>query len=127
MMDADKPKTEELLYYINYLSGHKKISLPTASGCEFLALIEIVRCEGDNNYTIFHLTNSKKLVVSKTLGEFEEMFTKYHFFRVHQSHLINLRHVKSYTKNGGLVTLSDGSLVEISRRKKLEFFRLFNF
>ena len=125
-METDQEKLEKLLQTINYLNGNKVISLPTNSGSEFVTLNDIVRCEGDNNYTTFYLVSKHKIIVSKTLGEYEHMFDKYYFFRVHQSHLINLRHVKSYSRSGNMVTLSDGSNVEISRRKKLEFFKLFS-
>lgn len=125
-MNTRRQEMDELLQGIGYLHGNKIISLPTANGCEFLTLNDIIRCEGDNNYTVFHVQNAKKLIVSKTLGEYERMFSKYNFYRIHQSHLINLRHVKRYAKDGGVVVLSDGSLVEISRRKKLAFFKLFS-
>ena len=126
-MDKDEQKIEAWLHRHTYLNSHKMISLPTANGCEFYPLSDIIRCEGDNNYTIFHVVGAKKLVISKTLGEYEVMFRGYNFFRVHQSHLINLLHVKSYSKSKGIITLTDNSQVEISRRKKLEFFKLFSF
>jgi two-component system LytT family response regulator len=122
-----RQKSEKLLYSTHYMNGHKKISLPTPSGFEFYTINDIVRCEADNNYTIFHLLGARKILASKNLGEYEEMFAGYYFFRVHQSHLINLRHVKSYLKNKGAVILTDDSMVEISRRKKLPFFEQFSF
>lgn len=62
------------------------------------------------------------MIVTKTLKEFEELLDDYNFMRVHNSHLINLNQVVKYTKGeGGVVTLSDGSEVDVSRRKKEEF------
>ena len=62
------------------------------------------------------------MIVTKTLKDFEELLNEYDFIRVHNSHLINLNHVTKYTKGeGGVVTLSDGAEVDVSRRKKEEF------
>ena len=68
------------------------------------------------------MLNKQKLTVAKTLKEFEELLSDYDFVRVHKSYLINLHHVKNYSRGeGGTVTLSNGDVVEVSRRKKEEF------
>ena len=91
-------------------------------GLVFINLTDIIRCDSDGNYTYFILNNGKKVMSSRTLGEYEEMFENENFFRVHRSHLVNLDHVKKYIKGeGGYVVLSDSSQVEVSRRKKNEF------
>jgi two-component system LytT family response regulator len=101
------------------MTEDKILALSTAKGYEFLKLSEIIRCEASENYTIFHLVNETKLLVSKTLLHFEEELSNYSFFRTHQSHLVNLRKVKSYKKgDGGTLTMECGSLIEVSRRKK---------
>lgn len=85
-------------------------------------LNEIILCQADVNYTTFFLHNKKKVVISKTLKEYEEMLSEFDFVRVHNSNLINLHHVSNYTRGeGGVVTMSDGSEVDVSRRKKDEF------
>ena len=62
--------------------------------------------------------------MTKTLKEYEELLKDYDFIRVHNSHLINLHHVKNYTRGeGGTVTMSDGTIVDVSRRKKEEFLK----
>lgn len=113
------------LLYANFkqLSLHdKKIAVPTLSGIEFIPVSSIIRCESDINYTTLYLTEKTKLVVAKTLKEFEELLTEYNFFRVHNSHLINLSFIKSYNKGkGGTVQLTDGSEVEVSTRRKEAF------
>lgn len=117
-------KIDTLLYNLNYLNVEKKIALPTLNGFDFVSIGDIIRCESDNNYTVFHLLNNRKILVSKTLKEYEEMLDNYHFFRVHQSHLINLRHIKSYIKlEGGTITMDDNSVVDVSRRKREEFIK----
>lgn len=102
----------------------KKIALPTANGLAVVPVKEIIRCQADVNYTHFFLEDKRKMLVSKTLKEFEEMLNDYDFIRVHQSHLINLHHIKNYARGeGGIVTMTDGTEVDVSRRKKEEFLK----
>ena len=64
------------------------------------------------------------MIVAKTLKEYEELLSDYDFIRVHNSHLINLHHVKNYTRGeGGIVAMTDGTKVDVSRRKKEEFMK----
>ncbi len=99
-----------------------KIGLPTIDGLIFVERDHIIRCESADNYTTFYLHDGSKIMVSKTIKHFEEMLSEYNFFRVHQSHLINLRHLKQYHKGeGGYAIMSDDSSVIISRRKKEAF------
>lgn len=112
-----------LLQNIRQLSSREnKIALPTSDGLIFVETRNIIRCESDANYTRFFIEQSKPILVSKTLKEFEEMLEEYDFVRVHHSHLINTRHIKRYIKGeGGIAVMSDNSEVEISRRKKESF------
>lgn len=103
-------------------ADHARIALPTLNGFLFLPVREIVRCEADNTYTTFFTTNRKKVIVSKTLKECEHQLQDLRFFRVHHSHLINLQYVVEYIKGeGGFVRMTDGSTVEVSRRRKDDF------
>ena len=100
----------------------KKVGIPDGDGLIFINLTDIIRCESDGNYTYFIMTTGKKIVVSRTMGEYEQMFSDDNFFRIHRSHLINLEHVKKYIKGeGGYVIMSDNSQVEVSRRNKIDF------
>jgi len=114
---------ETLFYNLRHIQrGSKKIALPTSNGLVMIPLNEVIRCQSELNYTIFFLNNKKKIVISKTLKEYDEMLSEFDFVRVHNSHLINLHHVLNYTKGeGGTITMSDGSEVDVSRRKKEEF------
>ncbi len=97
---------------------------PTVTGFEFLNVADIIHCKSDINYTTIYLKENKKFIVAKTLKEFEEMLSEYNFFRVHNSHLINLACIKSYNKGkGGFVKLTDGSEIEISTRRKDDFIK----
>jgi two-component system LytT family response regulator len=65
------------------------------------------------------LKNGEKLLVSKTLKEYDELLSPYGFLRVHQSHLINLKEMKSYIKSdGGYIQMKDGTSVSISRQRR---------
>lgn len=113
---------EVLLHNLNTINKEKKIVLPSSKGMEFVKLNDILFCKADNNYTIFHLVDKSKIIVSKTIGEYEEILKDYHFIRIHQSHIINLNYLKSYSKGeGGTVVLTNNTELEVSRRKKDEF------
>ncbi|MES2590300.1 MAG: LytTR family DNA-binding domain-containing protein [Bacteroidota bacterium] len=100
----------------------KKVGIPDGDGLIFINLSDIIRCDSDGNYTFFILVTGKKIIASRTLGEYEQMFADDNFFRVHRSHLINLQHVKKYIKGeGGYAVMSDNSQVEVSRRNKMDF------
>jgi len=105
-----------------YNEEFNKIALPTVDGLLFVERDHIIRCESADNYTTFFLHDGSKIMVSKTIKHFEELLSEYNFFRVHQSHLINLRHLKQYHKGeGGYAIMSDDSSVIVSRRKKEAF------
>jgi two-component system LytT family response regulator len=114
---------QNLLTNINLNTSDKaRIALPTMSGFVFAQVNDIIRCESDNNYTNFYFEDKTHLMVSKTLKDCEELLQDYNFFRVHASHLINMRYIKEYIKgDGGQVKMVDGSFVDVSRRKKEEF------
>lgn len=115
-------KIQALLSNVKPENKLKKVGLPDGEGLIFINLSEIIRCDSDGNYTFFILTSGKKIIASRTLGEYEQMFADDNFFRVHRSHLVNLQHVKKYIKGeGGYVVMSDNSQVEVSRRNKIDF------
>lgn len=99
-----------------------KISLASVNGLVLVNTDDIIRIEAQNNYSHFYFTNRSKIIVSKTLKEFDEQLSSRNFFRVHQSHLINLHFVEAVQSNhGDYVLLQQEHKVEISRRKKAEF------
>ncbi|RBL92362.1 LytR/AlgR family response regulator transcription factor [Chitinophaga flava] len=104
--------------------SHKKIALPTINGLVFMPVQNIVRCESTGNYTRIFFTDKKNLMVSRPLKEFEELLADVDFFRVHNSHLINLQQMQSYIQGeGGFALMSDGAQVEVSRRRKADFLK----
>jgi two-component system LytT family response regulator len=112
---------ETLLYNISKAGqpSEMRLCLPTLKGFIILKLDDIVYCEAERSYTIFHLEDKKTVTVSKPLVEYESMLAGTSFFRVHKSFLINLRHVKEYQRGeGGIVIMSNNAEIEVSRRKK---------
>ncbi len=102
----------------------KRIVLPTSNGFTVVNPDDIIRCESDRNYTFIFLKDGRKILVSKTIKEYDEMLSDYNFFRIHQSHLINLSYLKNYTRGrGGYVELTDGSVLDVSARRKSEFLK----
>lgn len=102
------------------------IALPVGDAMQFFKANDIVRCESDSNYTYIFLTSGKKILLAKTLKEIEESLLGLSFFRIHQSHLINMNHVNRFSKSeGSYVVMSDGSNLNISRNRKELFMEQF--
>jgi two-component system, LytTR family, response regulator len=107
--------------------SYSKITLPTGNAYEIVNVKEIIRCEADGSYTSFFLENKKKLLVSASLKHYEDLLPTDEFIRVHHHHLININHVVRYLKtDGGYAVMSDGTQIEISRRKKDSFLQRLN-
>ena len=101
------------------VDNFKRIALSTSEGIHLFEISDIIRCESEDNYTKFYIKNSKPILISKTLKEYEDLLTEHGFERIHQSHLINLAYLKSYIKkDGGYVVMADNSNLPISQRKR---------
>jgi two-component system LytT family response regulator len=99
-----------------------KLVLPAAHGFDLLGFDDLIRFEADGCYTRVFIKGGKRKMISRTLKDFEDTLPKEQFFRIHKSHLINLKYIKEYSNlNGNHVTMTDGSKVELSRRKAPEF------
>lgn len=104
-----------------------KIAIPTAEGLEFVDANQVVRCEAHGNYTKMYLLGNKIHTITRSLKEYEKVLNGYNFLRVHHAHLINLGHIQKYVRGeGGYVIMTDGSMVDISKRKKGEFLARFS-
>lgn len=103
-------------------SDNSNIALPTMDGLEFINIRDIVRCEADGNYTKVFLSGKNSLLITRSIKEFELLLSDFDFVRVHNSHLINAHRISKYFKgDGGYVTMSDGSSVDVSRSRKEQF------
>ncbi len=103
----------------------KRIALPVGDAMQLFAPDDIIRCESDSNYTNIFLAGGKKILLAKTLKEIEETLSGLSFFRVHQSHLVNMNHISKVVKGeGSYLTMSDGAVIPVSRNKKEAFMEL---
>lgn len=96
-----------------------KLAVPTVSGALFFSPSEIIRLEGEGNYTQFFLAGNKKYLSAKTMKEYGEILLRHNFIRIHKSHLVNRAFIESY-QNEGTVTLKDKTLLPVSRQRKQE-------
>ncbi len=117
--------SSKLEVLVSNISKLEKLALPSMDGIRFVRIDDVVRCESDDNYTNVYLRSGDKIVVSKTLKEYERLLEPMQFFRVHKQHLVNLRFVEKYIPgDGGYLILEDGSHVDVSRRKKDQLMEL---
>lgn len=98
--------------------------LKTSCGFEVLPIAEIVHCLGNRNYTEVVMMSGQTITCSKTLKEFEKLLVPYGFFRSHQSHLLQLRAVRSYKSFKAEIKLNNGDVVKLARSKQKAFLEL---
>lgn len=113
---------------LNNISEEKemltRIAISSMEGLLFVNIGDIIYLEAESNYTLLYLTGSKKITVSKTLKEFEELLPPLIFIRIHHSYIINKKFIQRYIKGeGGQVVMSNNKMLDVSRRKKEEFMK----
>lgn len=113
------PKLSNMVANLKRNNSDKRITLPHGEQIDFVPLNQIIRCQAEGNYTRFYLLGDKTKLVSKTLKDFELALEDNGFCRTHNSHIINLNMVKSFTRtDGGYLILTDASQIPISRNRK---------
>lgn len=104
-----------------------RIALTTNDGMIFVSTQEIIYCEAESNYTAIVLTGGKKIMVSKVLKDIDEALAGPDFFRVHNSFLININHIKKFVRGeGGYVIMDNDANISISRSRRQDFMELFS-
>jgi len=125
-LPADQSSQLEVLLH-NLRDGLKspRIALPSGRGMDFVNTEDILYCIAESNYTHIRMQNGSKYTCSKTLKEVEHLLTHLDFFRIHQSYMINMRHLQRYLRDdGGYAVMTDGYKVPIAKRRKEEFLAL---
>jgi two-component system, LytTR family, response regulator len=118
-MEQEYALLQLLLQSRRETTAPKRIALPTAERIELIPVADIIRCMAENNYTHFYIRDQSSILVSKNLGEFEEMLQEFGFLRTHQSHLVNVEAIKSWEKSdGGYLLMKDGSKIPVSRSRR---------
>ena len=103
----------------------KTLALSASDGISFVKMADILRVEANGRYAKFYLLNKETILVSKTLGDFEEVLSANQFFRIHDSAIVNLNHVKKFIRgDGGTIILSDNTELDVARRRKDDFVKL---
>ncbi|MFN7493273.1 MAG: LytR/AlgR family response regulator transcription factor [Cyclobacteriaceae bacterium] len=122
------PRFEQLVLNLkNTQSQNYKLALPTNTGLIFVKVSDILYCEASSNYTNIYFSDGKKHMVTRTLKEYEDLLTDCDFFRIHNSYLVNMSSVKQYIRGeGGQIVLSNNQVLDVSKRKKESFLRLFS-
>lgn len=123
----DKKIYRESLENLNENIRHSKknitkITVSEQFGFQIVNTSDIVYLEADSNYTTLHLNGNRNILATRTLGDFEKILDQPEFFRIHKSVLINLNYLKAYSSyQGNIVTLNDGTTLNISRRRLYDF------
>lgn len=107
------------------IENFDKLALPSDDGLELIPFDDIIKCQASRSYCTFGLTDNRSILVSKPMKEFEAILNRKQFFKIHKSTIVNLKHIKKYIRGkGGSLVLSDGSIVDVSVRKKGELLKL---
>ncbi|MFN8284503.1 MAG: LytTR family DNA-binding domain-containing protein [Chitinophagales bacterium] len=101
-----------------------KLALNTQEKIHIVNIADIIRCESDGNYTEFYFTHHKKILVTKTMKDFEEILTQHGFYRVHQSHLINTKFIKEFIKTDDVLLMEDDTQIPVSSRRRADVIKM---
>jgi len=105
--------------------SQQKLAIPTVTGLSFIPVQDIVRFEAKGNYTSIYLDGKEPVIATRSISEYEDMLPLSVFFRIHNSHIINLTKIRKYHKGrGGTVEMEDGTMLEVASRRRDEFLRL---
>ncbi|MDJ0646476.1 MAG: LytTR family DNA-binding domain-containing protein, partial [Flavobacteriaceae bacterium] len=114
-------KFEKILLNFNDKLSQKKITINTDGKLVFLEPEDILYAESDGNYATLYLQNNKQIVLTKKLKEVGELLPDDHFFRIHNSYIINLNKIKEFLKTDGYVVLENNKKIPVSRQRKSDF------
>lgn len=116
-------RLRNLLYNQQNSGSNQTIVLKTIEAYHVVRLSDIVQCEAQGNYTLFHLKGQSDILVSQTLKKFDLMLSKFNFFRCHHSHLVNMDAVVRFDKrDGGALVLKNNQEIPVSTRRKEQLF-----
>lgn len=102
----------------------KTLTLTSLDGVRFIKMKDIIRLEAHGRYTRFYLVNKEVILTSRTLGDFEQTLSANEFFRIHETHIINLLYIDRFHKGNNYVLLTDKTELPLARRRKEEFLKL---
>lgn len=100
------------------------LALNTQEKIHVVKIQDIIHCESKGNYTEFNFTHGKKIIVTNTLKDYEDLLKERKFFRVHQSHLVNTKHIIEFNKSEDALLMSDKKLIPVSVRKRSDVIQM---
>ena len=123
--DVPDQRMEVLLHnLLNEKNQQSRLGLPSREGLIFVEIQDIIYLEAEGNYTKFCMQPARTILISITLKDFEELLPATTFIRIHHSFMVNKNHVHKYLRGeGGQVVMVNGKTIDISRRRKEEFFK----
>lgn len=118
-------RIEVLLNNLNQQNAmNRTLTLTSVEGIRFIKMKDIIRLEAHGRYTKFYLANKEVITASRTLGDFEETLSSNEFFRIHETHMINLIYIDRFHKGNNFVLLTDKTELPLARRRKEDFLRI---
>ena len=110
---------ENLLHNFKQPATQQKIALPNKDGYEFAEVNQIIYCQAEGSYTKVFLAGKKYILVSRSLGDIEELLPAALFMRIHHSTVVNINYVTHFVRtDGGYVKLQTGEQLPVSKSKK---------
>lgn len=123
LLESQSDNIQSVINHPN--SFFNKIAIPSEEGLTLVPFDEIIKVEADRAYCKFFLTNNRKILVSKSMKEFEPSLLNRSFIRVHKSTIININFAEKYIRGkGGQLVMADGSFVPVSVRKKEDLMKI---
>ena len=111
---------------VNYNNDEKtNIILHTVGEMHIVALVDIIRLKAEGPYTEFHISDGRKIIVSKTIKEYEATLPSNQFYRCHNSHIINVDNISRIYSKDNIIEMKNGDTIDISRRRKDGLLNLF--
>jgi len=114
LLDYMKPQPAE----------NRRLVLKTAETIHIVDIDKIIRCESARNYTVFYMENKEKILISKSIKEFSDTLESHDFYRVHHSHLINLKYLVKFKRDELMCVLSDNTEIPVATRKRDELLKV---
>jgi two-component system, LytTR family, response regulator len=100
----------------------QKIAIPTPTWLTFVTISDVIRLQAKNSYTVIHMVNKQQVMTTRTIKDYEDILPQHIFYRIHNSHIINLNKIKKYQKGrGGTVIMEDNTHIEVAARRREEF------
>lgn len=126
-IEFSRNQIKALIHNLNISSNEAPLlSVSTSDLIEYVRINQIVRCEAHGAYCQIYLKNGRKIMISKVIKELELLLSDHNFYRIHQTHLINLSEITQYVKNINSIKMSDQSSLPLARSRKEGFFKVLN-